>query len=387
MQRFFCISLEMGLEIRLINTHKGLRRFIAFANRLYRACPWYCPPLFVSEMDTFNPRKNPTLEHCDFQLFMAFRDGEAVGRIAAFVNHKANEHWQQRTVRFGWMDFVDDLEVSHALLDEVKKWGIQRGMLRMNGPVGFTDWDHQGLLIEGYEYVAPLASLYNFPYYVRHMEAYGLKKEVDWIEYQITPPAEVPERVQRFSRIVSERSHVHVEKIHSAKELTERFGMSCMDMLDAAYRNLYNFQPLTERQKEYYRDSYFPMLNFDFVSIVVNDAGEVVGGGLGMPDISQAVRRCQGRLFPLGWLYIWKALHAKRMDTFDLLLIGVRPDYQDKGITSLIFADMIPYFAKYGVKHVETTSMLETNHKVLSNFAPYEKIQHKRRRAYMMSIG
>lgn len=376
----------MGLEVRKITTQKQLKQFIEFANNLYKDCPYYCPPLFFDELNIFNPQKNPALDHSEMQLFMAYRDGAVVGRIAALINHKANQHWNDKRVRFGWMDFVDDMEVSQVLLDAVRQWGSERGMTAMNGPVGFTDWDHQGLLLQGFDYVAPLASLYNYSYYAKHLEVYGLQKEVDWIEYQITPPQTVPERVRRVSQIVSERYHVRVDKVHSAKELNQKYGLTYMDVLDEAYQKLYNFQPMTQRQKEYYRDMYIPVLNFDFVTVVVNEKNELIGAGLGMPDISDAVRKCNGKLFPMGWWHLFKALRAKQMDVFDLLLIGVRPDYQDKGITSLIFADMIPYFQQYGVRHIETTAMLETNHKVLSNFAPYEKVQHKRRRAYIMPI-
>jgi len=384
--QFFLLFPWMDLEIRKIGTKNEIKQFISFANNLYKDCPYFCPPLFAGEMDTFDPRKNPTLEHCEYQLFLAYRDGKVVGRVAALINHKANAHWSNLHVRFGWLDFVDDVEVSRALLDAVKAWGKERGMTAMNGPVGFTDWDHQGLLLQGYEYVAPIASLYNFPYYVHHLDAYGLKKEVDWIEYRIQTPREVPERVARLSKVVAARYHLRIDKVHSKDELQRKYGLSYMDMLDSVYQNIYNFQPMTQRQKEYYRDMYFPILNFDFVSIVVNEKNEIVGAGLGMPDISQAVRRCGGRLFPMGWYYVLKALRAKRMEIFDLLLIGVRKDYQGKGVTSMLFADMIPYFSQYGVKYIETTSMLETNYKVLSNFEPYDKVQHKRRRAYIMDI-
>lgn len=376
----------MSVEIRPVNTRCEIKRFIRFANDLYRESPYYCPPLMFDELNVFDPKKNPALEVSEQQLFMAFRDGKPVGRIAALINHKANEHWHCKHVRFGWCDFIDDLEVSRALFDRVAAWGKERGMDAMNGPVGFTDFDHEGLLIEGYDYVAPLASLYNYPYYVRHFEAYGLTKEIDWIEYQMTPPAEVPERVLRVSKIVQERSHVHVDKVRSAKELSSKYGLQFMDVFDAAYQHLYNFQPMTQRQKEYYRDLYFPLINFDFVTVIVNDANEVVGVGVGMPNISQAVRKCGGKLFPFGWYHIWKALHAKKMDYFDLLLIGVRPDYQRRGIDSLFFADMLPYFIKYGIKHVDTTAMLETNNKIHAVFAPYDKVQHKRRRAYIKTI-
>lgn len=386
MHHKLAIMSSMAIEIREINTKRELRHFIQFANDLYQDCPNYCPPLFFDEMNVFDEKNNPALSVCEKQLFMAYRGGKPVGRIAAIINHRANEKWECKRVRFGWMDFIDDLEVSHALLDKVAEWGKAHGMTEMNGPVGFTDWDHEGLLIEGYEYLAPLASLYNYPYYVHHMEDYGLTKEADWIEYQIIAPQEVPERVQRLNDIVCQRSHVHVDKVRSAKELKRKYGLEYMDVLDTAYQALYNYQPMTQRQKEYYCNYYFPLLNFDFVSIVVNDTNEVVGVGVGMPDIAKAVKKCGGRLFPFGWWHILRILRSKHIETFDLLLIGVRPDYLNKGINSIIFANIIPYFSKYGVKRIETTSMLETNTKILANFEYYDKKQHKRRRAYIKNI-
>lgn len=375
-----------AIQIRPVVTRQEKRQFIAFANELYKDCPYYCPPLFFDEMNTFDPKSNPSLEVCDIQLWMAYRGGQAVGRIAAFINHIANSHWNVKKVRFGWMDFVDDLEVSKALLDTVAAWGRERGMTVMNGPVGMTDWDHEGLLIEGYEYLAPMASLYNFPYYVRHLEDYGLTKEADWIEYQITVPDTVPERVHRLARIVEQRSHLRIDDVRSCKELSRKYGLQFMDVLDEAYHQLYNFQPMTQRQKEHYRDMYFPLVNFDFVGIVVNEADEVVGVGVGMPDISKALRRCGGKLFPFGWWHLLRAIRSKHFDTFDLLLIAVRPDYLDKGVTGLIFKKILPALQRYGVRKVETTSMLENNHKILATFADYEHKQHKRRRAYVKDI-
>ncbi len=386
MRLFFAKSKYMSLEIRTVNSTSDLKEFIQFANKLYSDCPYYCPPLFFDEINVFDPSKNPALDVCEHQLFLAYKDNKIVGRIAAIINHRANEHWQCKKVRFGWMDFEDDMEVSRALLDAVRQWGKERGMTTMNGPVGFTDWDHQGLLIEGYEYLAPLASLYNYAYYEKHMEAYGLTKEADWVEYRVTPPKEVPERLQKICNLVKERYHVRVNKVRSAIELKYKYGSSYMDLLDSAYQSLYNFQPMTQKQKDYYRDMYFPMLNFDFVTVVVNEKDEIVGVGVGMPDISEAVRKCGGKLFPLGWYYILRALRAKKMEAFDLLLIGVRPDYQNKGINALILEDWIPYFIKYQISYAETTAMLETNTKVLGQLSLFEKKQHKRRRAYIMDI-
>lgn len=376
----------MSVEVRPISTKKEIRQFVDFANELYKDCENYCPPLYGDELDTFDTKKNPVFDVAECQLFLAYRDGKIVGRIAALVNHRANEHWGVKKVRFGWIDFIDDLEVSHALLDAAAQWGKSKGMEYLNGPVGFTDLDHEGLLIEGFEYLAPLASLYNFPYYEKHLEAYGLTKENDWIEIQMTPPEELPERVERIAKIVAQRGGYRVDKVQSVKELLNKYGYSYFDVIDECYKNLYNFQPLTQRQKEYYSKYYFSILNFDFVTLVVNEKNEIVGFGVGMPDISKAMRKCGGKLFPFGWYHLLKALKAKQIDTFDLLLIGVRPDLQGSGINAMIIADQFPYFKKYGIKTVETTSIMETNTKNQANWLMFPHKIHKRRRAYIKTI-
>lgn len=376
----------MSVEVRPISTKKEIRQFVDFANELYKDCENYCPPLYGDELDTFDTKKNPVFDVAECQLFLAYRDGKIVGRIAALVNHRANEHWGVKKVRFGWIDFIDDLEVSKALLDAAAQWGKSKGMEYLNGPVGFTDLDHEGLLIEGFEYLAPLASLYNFPYYEKHLEAYGLTKENDWIEIQMTPPEELPERVERIAKIVAQRGGYRVDKVQSVKELLNKYGYSYFDVIDECYKNLYNFQPLTQRQKEYYSKYYFSILNFDFVTLVVNDKNEIVGFGVGMPDISKAMRKCGGKLFPFGWYHLLKALKAKQIDTFDLLLIGVRPDLQGSGINAMIIADQFPYFKKYGIKTVETTSIMETNTKNQANWLMFPHKIHKRRRAYIKTI-
>ena len=374
------------IKIRPINTKRELKRFIEFANDLYKDCPYYCPPLFFDEMNCFDAEKNPALEVCEYQLWMAYREGKAVGRIAGIINRKANEKWNYKHVRFGWFDFIDDLEVSKALLDTVAAWGKERGMDALNGPVGFTDFDHEGLLLEGYEYLAPMASLYNYPYYVKHIEAYGLTKEADWIEMQVYPPQGCPERLNRIAEIVKQRSHVRVDKVKNSRELVRKYGIQYMDVIDEAYQKLYNFQPMTDKQKNYYKNMYFPILNFDFVTLVVNEKDEIVGVGLGMPDISNALRKCGGHLFPFGWYHILKALKAKHMEVFNLLLIAVRPDYQNTGVNALFFQDQIPRMNAYGITTLETTCILETNTKNIANFTQFDHKQHKRRRAYLKPL-
>ena len=376
----------MAVEIRQIETKRELKKFIQFANDLYADCPYYCPPLLFDELNCFDPEKNPALEVCEFQLWMAYREGEPVGRIAGIINKRANEKWGFKHVRFGWFDFIDDPEVSKALLDTVAAWGKARGMDALNGPVGFTDFDHEGLLLEGYDYPAVMASLYNYPYYVKHIDAYGLVKEADWIELQVFPPKQTPERIERLAEMVKQRYHVRTVKVKNSREVVKRFGIEYMDVIDAAYQKLYNFQPMTEKQKNYYKDMYFQFLNFDFVTLVVNENEELVGVGLGMPDLAPALRKCGGKLFPFGWYHLIKALKAKKMERFSFLLIAVRPDYQDKGINALFLQDQIPIINQYGIKTLETTSMLETNTKVLSFFMQFDHKQHKRHRAYIKPL-
>ena len=372
--------------IKEVKTKSELRRFVQFGIEHYEGNPYYCPPIFFDEVNTFDPESNPALEVCDFILYMAYRNGKIVGRIAGIINHRANEAWGVKKCRFGWFDFVDDYSVFCSLIDAVAEWGRACGMERLNGPVGFTDFDHQGLLIEGFDYNAPMASLYTHPYYIAHYERYGLTKEADWIEYQITPPKQAPERMRRVVDLVAKRYNLHTVKVKSVRELKQRYGYTYFDVLDTAYQKLYNYQPMTPRQKQYYCKMYFPLLNFDFVTMVANEKDEIVAVGLGMPSLSEALRKCRGRLFPFGWYHLIKALKAKKMTDFDLLLIAVRPDYQDKGVTSLIFNEMTPHFTKYGIQRVETTAILETNHKSLANFADFEHIQHKRRRAYIKNL-
>ncbi len=374
------------ITIKEVKTKRELRRFVQFGINLYEGNDCYCPPIIFDELNAFSPSGNPALEVCDFVIYMAYRNDKIVGRIVGIVNHRANEAWGVKKCRFGWFECIDDYDVFKTLLDAVAEWGRSKGMTCLNGPVGFTDFDHQGLLIEGFDYNAPMASLYTHPYYVAHYERYGLRKEADWIEFQIRPPKEAPERMQRVSKLVEDRYKLHVVKVKSVRELKKRYGYSYFDVLDSAYQKLYNYQPMTDKQKRYYCKMYFPLLNFDFVTMVANEKDEIVAVGLGMPSLSAALRKCKGRLFPFGWYHLLKALRAKKMTDFDLLLIAVRPDYQDKGVASLIFTEMTPYFTKYGIERVETTAILETNTKNLANFIIFDHIQHKRRRAFIKEL-
>lgn len=377
----------MAVIVKTVETSKEEKIFIQFANRLYKDCPYYVPTLDFDERDVFNPKKNPALDFCDCERFLAYKDGEVVGRIAALINHRANERWNYRHVRFGWVDFIDDIEVSRALFDAAAAWGKERGMTEINGPVGFTDFDKEGAVVSGFEHLGAMSQLYNFPYYVAHYDAYGFRKEADWFEYMVFPPKEVPERWARLSKIVAERSHLHRVHLKSAKELMARYpNMEYFDVLDAAYQVLYNYTPMTYEQKKYYSEYYFGLLNFDFVEIVENAKNEVVAVGLGMPNVSEAMRKANGSLFPFGWFHLLRRLKAKKLDKLDFLLIGARTDYQDTGAITMIFNAMIPTINRYGIKVLETTGILETNHKNRANFEMFDHDQYRVRRAYIKTL-
>ncbi len=376
----------MSVIIREVTTKKEMKKFVRFASKLYEGNQYYCPQIEFDELNTLDRDKNPAFEVCESIYYLAYKDGKIAGRIAGIVNYKANEAWNVKKIRFSWFDFIDDKEVSTALLNSVSQWGKSKGMDCINGPVGFTDLDHQGLLIEGFEYNSPMASLYNYPYYIEHLETYGLKKESDWIEYRVYTPSKVPDRLDRIARIVMDKYNLRVDKVRSKKEVLKKYGYSFFDVVDEAYKPLYNYSPLTVKQKEYYSKMYFSLLNYDFVTLVVNENNEIVGVGVSMPDISEALRKCKGRLFPFGFVHLLKALKAKRIPELDMLLIAVRPDYQNKGVNSIFFYDQIPYFNQYGVEHSETTSISEDNSKNQANWEHFEHILHKRRRAYIKSI-
>jgi len=377
----------MSVEIRLVRTKKEMKTFVQFANKMYKGNPYYCPTMDSDEYATFDKKNNPTLEFCTYELFLAYKGDECVGRIAAFINPIANEKWGCKRCRFGWMDFVDDKEVSKALLDAAAAWGKAQGMNEFNGPVGFTDLDRQGLLVEGFEEPSLSIENYSYPYYVEHLEAYGLKKDADWIEFDMKVPEDLDPKWYRVADIVMKRSDVHVVKMKNFFEIRRRYpNQEYFQLLSDCYSKLYNYQPLTQKQMAYYADHFVPFLNFDLVTILENSKNEIVGIAIGMPDIAPALRKCDGKLFPFGWYYLLKALKSKKIDHWSFLLFAVREDYQDKGINALFFTDQMPYFRKYHIKTADTGDILEDNHKSWSNFVYFEHEIKKRRRAYLMNI-
>jgi hypothetical protein len=352
----------MSLEIREVRSAKEMRAFVKFALTLYKNDPFHIPALTFDEINTFDPKKNPAFEFCESVCFLAIRDKKIVGRIAGFINFNANKWWNTQNARFGWFDVIDDLEVSKALLDTVEAWGKKKGMTALTGPMGFTDMDHAGMLIEGFDLIGTFATLYNFPYYPVHMEKLGYVKEVDWKEFQIQMPEQLPERFQRMADIVSQKYGLRVVKEKSLRKLVKRYGEKIFKLWNDTYNILYGFSPLTDKQVQYYIKMYLSFVRPDLICVVVDKEDTVVGMGITLPSLSKAFQKAKGKIFPFGFIPLLKAL--RKNDIVDLYLMGVHPNYQGKGVNALIFSDLTPTFIKNGYKMAETNPELETNTKV-----------------------
>ena len=377
----------MSVEIKRVTTRSDLKRFIRFNYEFYKDNKYSVPDLYDDMLHTFSPKRNAAFEFCEADYFLAYREGKIVGRVAAIINHRANEQWNKKTVRFGWIDFIDDQEVSRALIDTVKQWGKERGMDTIEGPLGFTDMDAEGMLIEGFDQLSTMATIYNYPYYPVHMERLGLEKSADWVEMKIFVPDEIPEKHKRISDIIARKYNLHIRKLTSKKEVRESgIGHQIFRLINDAYAPLFNFSRMTERQIDQYVNMYVPVLDLRMVSIVENEQNEIVAVGISMASLSEALQKAKGRLFPFGWYYLLKALLWKRPKMLDLLLVGVRPDYQNKGVNALLFTDLIPVYQQLGFEYAESNPELELNEKVQNQWQYFKTEQHKRRRCYKAAI-
>lgn len=370
---------------KIAPTRSNLLKFIKFQTKLYKGNDCFVPPLIIDELDTLNPRKNPAFDFCEAEYFMAYRDGKPAGRIAAIINHQVNESSGEKAARFGFFDFIDDKEVSRALLDTVEEWGRQKGMTKIIGPLSFTDLDKEGMLIEGFQELSTMATNYNFPYYPLHMESHGYTKESDWLEFLMQVPDGIPEKFNRIADIVKKRLNLRVVKYTSKKKIKEAYGRKIFELINDSYKSLYQYSLLTERQIQQYIDVYLNLLNLDLVSLIVNEQDELVGVGISMPSMSRALQKAHGRLLPFGWIPLLKGLKGKN-DRVDLMLVGVRPDYQGKGVNALLFQDLIPQYIKYGYKYAESNPEMETNAKVQNQWELFSPRQHRRRRSYFKTI-
>ena len=377
----------MSVEIKRVTTRSDLKRFIRFNYEFYKDNKYSVPDLYDDMLHTFSPKRNAAFEFCEADYFLAYREGKIVGRVAAIINHRANEQWNKKTVRFGWIDFIDDQEVSRALIETVKQWGKERGMDTLEGPLGFTDMDAEGMLIEGFDQLSTMATIYNYPYYPVHMERLGLEKSADWVEMKIFVPDEIPEKHKRISDIIARKYNLHIRKLTSKKEVRESgIGHQIFRLINDAYAPLFNFSRMTERQIDQYVNMYVPVLDLRMVSIVENEQNEIVAVGISMASLSEALQKAKGRLFPFGWYYLLKALLWKRPKMLDLLLVGVRPDYQNKGVNALLFTDLIPVYQQLGFEYAESNPELELNEKVQNQWQYFKTEQHKRRRCYKAAI-
>ncbi len=372
----------MSVEIRPVGLNKReLKKFIEFGNSLYKGNDCYVPPLIFDEVDTFLPDKNPAFEFCEAQLFMAYRDNKPVGRIAAIINHKTNEKNSKREARFGWIEFIDDQEVYDALMEAAEGWARRKGMTEMIGPMGFTDMDHEGMLTFGFDELGTIATIYNHAYYPVHMERRGYEKDVDWVEYRMTVPDKVPDKYMRIADIVRKKYGLETLHFKKIKDLAAEFGRPLFHLINLAYKDLYGYSPLPDRPIDYYISHYLSVLRLDCICVIVDSERRLVGVGISMPSLSRALQKGGGKLFPTGWYHLLKALKGHN-DIVDLMLVAVAPEYQNKGVNALLFADLLPNYIRNGYKYAESNLELEDNEAVQLQWQYFDRRLHRRRRAY-----
>lgn len=362
-----------------------LRKYVQFGIDLYAGNDCFVPPLVFDEINTFMPDKNPAFEYCRSQSFMAYRDGVPVGRITAIVNTAANKKFGKKDVRFGWVDFIDDKDVVNALFKAVEVWGRRQGMTRIVGPMGFSDMDPEGMLIEGFNEMGTMATIYNYAYYKDHMERLGFKKEADWVEYRMTVPDKVPDKYMRVADIVRRRFELETPVYTSRKKLKEDYGHAIFHLINEAYANLYGFVELTPKQIDYYVNMYLDLLRLEDVCVITDKNKELVGFGISIPSLSKALRACDGKLFPTGWYHLLKAIRG-HSDVVDLMLVAIKPEYQGKGVNALLFSKLLPNYIANGYKFAESNVELEGNENVQKQWEYFERRQHRRRRAWGKNI-
>ena len=359
--------------------------FVHFTRGHYAHCKQYVPDLEREVRDMFNPKRNAGLEFTDIQPFVAYRDVKPVGRIAGIINHHANQKWNKRNVRFGFIEFIDDLEVSRALLDAVAQWGQERGMDRIQGPMGITDFDKEGMLVEDFDLTGSVTAIYNYDYYPRHLEALGFEKEADWLQVRVEVPQEIPAKYLRVAQYAREQVGLKVIKVKD-KDIRGEYGKKIFHLLNAAYSPLFGYTELSEGQIDDFVKQYIAMVDKQFIPLVENEKGELVGVAITMTSMVEAFQRSGGRIWPFGWWPLLGGLKWNKADHAEMLLIAVRPDYQGLGVNALFFEDLIPLYNKYGIRWAETGPQLEDNVRELNQWKPLNPKTVKRRRCYTKTI-
>ncbi len=375
----------MSIIIKEVKSKRDLKKFICFPFEIFKGNKFWVPPLIFDELKTLRKDKNPAFDFCDVKYWLAYKDDNIVGRIAGIVNHKYNERWNQKSARFGWIDFIDDEQVSQKLIEHVINWAKEKGMNKIHGPLGFTDLDGEGMLIEGFDELSTFGSIYNHPYYKKHIEKLGFEKDADWIEFTVNfdPTVAGPEKVSRIANAVAERNHLRILRVKKAKEMLP-YAREIFYLINEAYKNLFGFVELTDKQIDMYVKAYFGFIKPDYVPIILDTNNKVAAFGITMPSLSIAVQKSKGKLFPFGFIYILKAM--KNNPDVDLYLTAVRPELQNKGVNAMLINEMHNVFVRNNIQKVETNRELEENSKIQAQWRFFENRLHKRRRCYKKSI-
>lgn len=374
----------MTVELREVNNRADLRIFARFPRTLYMGSPYWVPPLYSNVEKNFDPARNAAFEYSQSRQWLALRTGRVVGRVAAILSEGHRQRWNQAYMRFGWLDFIDDREVSAALLGAVEAWARERGCSAVHGPLGFTDMDQSGMLVEGFKEASTMATIYNHSYYPAHLEALGYGKETDWIEYEITVPEKPDEKIAKLAEIITRREGLRLLEIHGKKDILA-LANEVFAVFNQSYQNLFGYVPLNDRQIAGYTRQYFGFIKPDFVPVVVNSEGKIVAFGITMPSLTRAMQKADGRLYPFGFIHLLNAL--KKNDLADLYLIAVIPEYQGKGVNAVLIDRITRVFIQKGIRKVESNPELETNHLVQGQWKHFETRQHKRRRCYIKHLA
>lgn len=380
-----------AITIKRVESRKDLKRFIEFHYDLYKGNQYNAPTLFSDDMSTLSKDKNAAFEFCESEYYLAYKDNKIVGRVAAIINHKANTKWNRKVVRFGWIDFIDDIEVSKALFKAVEDWGKAKGMTEMVGPLGFTDMDPEGMLIWGFDQLGTMATIYNYPYYPEHLEKIGgFEKDNDYVEYKIFIPKEVPEKLTKISNMIEKRYNLHVKKLTRQEVFKEGYGKRVFSILNECMQDLYSFSELTEKQVDQYVDMYLPLADLNLITVIEDwnfEPHKMVGVGITLPSLTKALQKCyKGRLWPFGWWHLLRAIKWHKTNIVDLYLVGVLPEYRKKGANALLFYDLIPQYVSYGFEWGESNVEMESNTNVQSQWGFFEHEMHKRRRCFKKNI-
>lgn len=383
------MSSRSDIQVIEVTTSKQRKAFVDFFYDLYRDSPYAVPYLYLAEKLTLKPGFNPAFEFCEAQCFLAYNDGKVVGRVAAIINHRANDYWKREMARFGWFDFVDDPKVSEALLLAVEKWGKGKGMTEIAGPFGFEDMDREGMLVDGFDELSSMYVNYNYPYYPKHMDRLGYRKDNDYVEYRIKVPEVTPEKFARTAKLIKTRYHLEERKF-SHREMTKGGkARELFNILNITYSNLYGYSQLSTEQIDTITNNYIKLADLNLVTCVVDTEKDdkMVGFGVSFPSFSEALRHTRnGHLLPFGWWHLLKVMKWHKTPTVDLLLIGVLPEYRVKGANAIIFNDLISWYRRYGFKYAVTGPQMETNKGVLSQWQYLESEEIRRHRIYVKDI-